>query len=281
MSENGEKEIQVQCPVCQKNKMIKVPNYIFDNKKVGNIKIQIYKGICCEHQFILFLNKKSEIMGYEVIDMNIDLSAVEESRSKDKIYLRDMLKTYGDYAVSCVIHSLLLDFPIIILRTKYEGSRASDFTYFLNKILPDSPNKKILLVSNILERDYQKAKIENALVINPTGIVINTPWKDIQLDFETTIVNKSLEIIDDSTQTYIIQDGVSLLFKEAEFIKAIIDKGDIIEEDLKNKIASNFMHTVDNKRLDLLKQILEHRYRSRNVKKIKNRLLSKLDEGLW
>jgi len=259
MSDNEEKDIQVQCPVCQKNQMIKVPNYIFDNKKVGNIKIQIYKGICCEHQFILFLNKKGDIRGYETIDMNIDLSEVEASRSKDKIYIRDMLKTYGDYAVSCVIHSLLLNIPIIILRTKYEGSRASEFTSLFNKLLPDSPNKKILLVSNILEMEYQKAKIEDALVINPTGIVINTPWKDMQLDFETNAVN---------------------LFKEAEFIKAIIDKGDIIEDDIKRKIAFNFSHELSNKQLDLLKQILEHRYKS-NVKRIKNRLLSKLDNGLW
>ncbi|MHA1474310.1 MAG: hypothetical protein ACTSQ5_03900 [Promethearchaeota archaeon] len=280
MSDNEEKDIQVQCPVCQKNQMIKVPNYIFDNKKVGNIKIQIYKGICCEHQFILFLNKKGDIRGYETIDMNIDLSEVEASRSKDKIYIRDMLKTYGDYAVSCVIHSLLLNIPIIILRTKYEGSRASEFTSLFNKLLPDSPNKKILLVSNILEMEYQKAKIEDALVINPTGIVINTPWKDMQLDFETKVVHKSLEIIDGSTQTYIIQDAVAGLFKEAEFIKAIIDKGDIIEDDIKRKIAFNFSHELSNKQLDLLKQILEHRYKS-NVKRIKNRLLSKLDNGLW
>ncbi|MHA1561305.1 MAG: hypothetical protein ACTSPA_04200, partial [Promethearchaeota archaeon] len=94
------------------------------------------------------------------------------------------------------------------------------------------------------------------------------------------VVHKSLEIIDGSTQTYIIQDAVAGLFKEAEFIKAIIDKGDIIEDDIKRKIAFNFSHELSNKQLDLLKQILEHRYKS-NVKRIKNRLLSKLDNGLW
>ena len=280
MSDNGEKDIQVQCPTCQKEKMIKVPNYIFDNKKVGNIKIQIYKGICCEHQFILFLNKKAEIRGYETIDMNIDLSEVEESRSKDKIYLRDLLKTYGDYAVSCVIHSILLNIPIIILRTKYEGSRASEFTSLFNKFLPNTPNKKMMIVSNILEMEYQKAKIEDVLVINPTGIIINTPWKDIQLNFENNIVNETLKIIDDSTQTYVIQEAVAVLFKDAEFIKAIIDKEEILEDDIKRKIAFNFSHELSNKQLDLLKQILEHRYKS-NVKRIKNRLLSKLDNGLW
>jgi len=214
------------------------------------------------------------------IDMNIDLSEVEESRSKDKIYLRDLLKTYGDYAVSCVIHSILLNIPIIILRTKYERSRASEFTTLFNKILPNTHKKKMMIVSNILEMEYQKAKIENVLVINPTGIVINTPWKDIQMDFENNIVNEALKIIDDSTQTYVIQDGIAGLFKEAEFIKAIIDKGDIIEDDIKRKIAFNFSHELSNKQLDLLKQILEHRYKS-NVKRIKNRLLSKLDDGLW
>jgi len=280
MSDNGEKDIQVQCPTCKKEKMIKVPNYIFDNKKVGNIKIQIYKGICCEHQFILFLNKKAEIRGYETIDMNIDLSEVEESRSKDKIYLRDLLKTYGNYAVSCVIHSILLNIPIIILRTKYEGSRASEFTSLFNKFLPNTPNKKMMIVSNILEMEYQKAKIEDVLVINPTGIIINTPWKDIQLNFENNIVNEALKIIDDSTQTYIIQEAVAVLFKDAEFIKAIIDKEEILEDDIKRKIAFNFSHELSNKQLDLLKQILEHRYKS-NVKRIKNRLLSKLDNGLW
>ena len=280
MSNDGEKEIQIQCPVCKKNKIIKVPKYIFDNKKVGNIKIQIYKGICCEHQFILFLNKKGEIRGYENIDMNIDLSEVEKSKSKDKIYLRDLLKTYGDFAVSCVVHSLLLNIPIIILRTKYEGSNASQFTSLFNKILPESSDKKMVLVSNILELDYQKARIEDALVINPTGIVINSPWKDIQLDFENNIVNDALKIIDDSSQTYVIQDAVSHLFKEAEFIKVIIEREDIIEDDLKKKLKLNFSRETDNKKLELLKQILEYRYKS-NVKRIKNRLLSKLNNSLW
>jgi len=280
MSETGEKEILVQCPVCKNEKKIKVPDYIFKNKKVGNIKIQIYKGICCEHQFILFLNKKGEIKGYEKIDMKIDLSEVEESKSKEKIHLRDMLKTYGDYAVSTIIHSLLLDIPIIILRTKYEGSHASDFTSLFNKILPKSPDQKMLLVSNILELDYQKAKIEDALVINPTGIVINTPWKNMQLDFEINVINEALKIIDDSSQTYIIQNSIGHLFKEAEFIKTIIEKQDIIDDDLKKKIEMTFSDKIDNKKLELLKQILEYRYKS-NVKRIKNRLLSKLDDGLW
>ncbi|MHA1857524.1 MAG: hypothetical protein ACTSYY_15890, partial [Promethearchaeota archaeon] len=149
-----------------------------------------------------------------------------------------------------------------------------------NKILPKSPDQKMLLVSNILELDYQKAKIEDALVINPTGIVINTPWKNMQLDFEINVINEALKIIDDSSQTYIIQNSIGHLFKEAEFIKTIIEKQDIIDDDLKKKIEMNFSDKIDNKKLELLKQILEYRYKS-NVKRIKNRLLSKLDDGLW
>ncbi|MHA1919825.1 MAG: hypothetical protein ACTSWX_08780, partial [Promethearchaeota archaeon] len=115
---------------------------------------------------------------------------------------------------------------------------------------------------------------------NPTGIVINTPWKNMQLDFEINVINEALKIIDDSSQTYIIQNSIGHLFKEAEFIKTIIEKQDIIDDDLKKKIEMNFSDKIDNKKLELLKQILEYRYKS-NVKRIKNRLLSKLDDGLW
>lgn len=282
MPETEDLIIEVICPIpsCGKTSTVKVPNYLFDNKKMGTLKIQVHQGICCEHEFIAFISKAGKVRGYELIDMAIDLSKVEKSHESEQLYLRDLLKKYGDYAISSCLHALLLAQPIFLLRTKYEESKASEITSLFNSFLPDKFREPMVMVSCILEMEYKKAKIEDSLVVSPTGLIAHTPWSDIALTVEADIISNALSILDDHSQPMVIQQELSKILDQADFIHEYIKSGDIFEDDLADKLSSQFDEEFDEYRMKLLKSIVEHRFHG-NLKRIKIRSFSKLKEGLW
>ena len=61
-------QIEIECPTCNKSKTISVPNFLFQNQKVGSIKIHVDTSTCCKHQFVAFFSKSKKIVGYEAID---------------------------------------------------------------------------------------------------------------------------------------------------------------------------------------------------------------------
>ncbi|MBD3342499.1 MAG: hypothetical protein GF353_25590, partial [Candidatus Lokiarchaeota archaeon] len=68
------KELVLTCPICQKEKAIQVPDSVFAQKKFGTIKIQVPIGaVCPDHQFIVFVDSKGIIRGYEKIDIQMSM----------------------------------------------------------------------------------------------------------------------------------------------------------------------------------------------------------------
>ena len=68
------KEIEACCPICGLSKSLNVPEAVLSQKKFGTIKIQVPMGaVCSEHQFIVFVDQKGVIRGYEKIDIQMAL----------------------------------------------------------------------------------------------------------------------------------------------------------------------------------------------------------------
>ena len=84
----------IQCPTCNVEKEIDVPDELFGGERMGLIKVNVEKGICCDHQFIAFFSKSGINAGYETLDVTFDISTIK-TESED-IYLRDLLGDYGD-----------------------------------------------------------------------------------------------------------------------------------------------------------------------------------------
>ncbi len=272
--------IEVECPTCQKKKKIGVPKYLFTNKKMGTLKVQIHTGICCEHGFIAFVAKNGKIRGYESIDMAINLSKIEASVSQEKLFIRDLLKKYGDYALTSCLHSVLLNIHICFLRKKTDRSRTAEISKLFNEVLPESHKQNLIQISTIWDVDYRKAKIEDALVISPEGLIANAPWSEMPLDYEKDILSKALEILDDNSQTLVVQQELQESFKHAQFIAELIMEKEIFEEELIEQFKSQFNKTPTATYLKLLKQMVKHRFKG-DTSKIKIRSFSKLKEGLW
>ncbi|UYP46609.1 hypothetical protein NEF87_002894 [Candidatus Lokiarchaeum ossiferum] len=279
-------EVEVTCPIpeCKKTKIVKIPSYLFENKKMGTIKVQIHADICCEHEFIIFVGKMKgkppRVRAYEMVDLAIDLSKIIKTGKNDQVFLKDLLKKYGDYAVSSCLHALMLNCHIIFLRTEHDTNQSNQITNLLNSFIPSQHPSDNITISHILESEYKKAKISNALVVNPQGVIANTPWSDISLDIEKHLIQESLEILDDSLQAMILKQELELLFNKSQFIVNIIKKDEIFEEDLNQKISQEYGNTISKSEMKLLKQIVEFRFKG-NLKKIKIRSFSKLKEGLW
>ncbi|MHA1611423.1 MAG: hypothetical protein ACTSYU_05160 [Promethearchaeota archaeon] len=272
--------IIVECPTCQKTKEIGVPKYLFTNKKMGTLKVQIHTGICCEHNFIAFVAKNGKIRGYESIDMAINISKIEESSIQGKLFMRDILKKYGDYALTTCLHSVLLNVPICFLRKKTEKSKTAEISNLFNEVIPEGFNQNLMQISTIWDIDYRKAKIEGALVISPEGLIANAPWSETPLTFEKEILNRALEILDDSSQTLVVQQELKETFKHAQYIAELILEKEIFEADLVADFKEQFNKTPSEAYLKLLKQMVKYRFKG-DTSRIKIRSFSKLKEGLW
>jgi len=283
MSEIKEKSVEIKCPVpeCNTTKTIKIPEYLFEKKQVGLIKIQIHEGICCQHKFIIFLDRKGGIKGYEQIDMQINLVDLANRTIGQQVFLKDLLKMYGEYSVGSIIHSVIMKYPIILLRHTDEKNRAPEINKLLNDFLPDNFKNPSATLS-VEDKEYKKAKIEDSLVINPEGMLAQTPWNDIPLTFEQNVMRKALDILDDESQSVIIQQDLETLMKKAKFVTDIIkDKSQIYEDDLKELIKKEFSDNgMSDYDIIMLKQVVQRRFKG-DINKIKIRSFDKLKQGLW
>ncbi|MFW9947856.1 MAG: hypothetical protein ACFFDX_13610 [Candidatus Odinarchaeota archaeon] len=272
------KEIEVTCPACSVVKIIKVPIKIFTQKKFGTIKIQVPQGgVCKEHQFIVFVDTKGVIRGYDQIDLFMKTIAEKEGETK-KFSIKHFIEMYGLYGVFCLIHAKVFNYPAYIIRDK----ESEDLSYVINKIgdrlLPEA-YQGTSNVSFLDETDYNKIKLneKNAFLMDTHQHILQTPWEE-KLKFEEEIIRKALDILDEEEQVILIQKNISKLVIEAEYVKTVLEKvKEIYEEDLINQIARELMLPKPSYyRIKLIKDFIKQRYSPKLAVKIK----SKVDEFL-
>ncbi len=266
----SEKVIEIQCPICKKNQTIKVPTSIFEGKKVGTIKVQIHQGICCEHEFLSFFDQEGKNRGYEVFDTAIDLTNFQDS--KIEIFLKDLLKKFGDHTLYLMIHAILLDSSVIVLHDKYvpeDNVSTKRLNIFLNKCLPTKYQKPLLFTS-MLDRNYYKTQIETALVINTTGIVEVQPWEDIQLDYEKNAIHEALKILDPHLQPVILQEEFKIIFENCSFFDDTLKKWhNIYFQDLIKEFKTRYKPKFSEYDYALYEQIVKSRFKA-DTSKIKS-----------
>ncbi len=268
------KEIEVTCPTCSLVKVIKVPMRIFSQKKFGTIKIQVPQGgVCKEHQFIVFVDTKGIVRGYDRIDLLMKTVAEREDKRK-KFSMKHFINLYGLYGVFCLIHAKIFNYPIYIIRDK----ESEDFSYVINKIgeklLPEA-YRGTSNVSFFDETDYNKIKLndKNAFLMDTHQNILQTPWEE-KLKFEEEMIRKALDIFDEEEQVNLIQQSISKLVREAEYVKRVLEKvKEIYDEDLVDRIARELMIPKPNYyRISLIKDFIKQRYSPKLAAKIKSKV---------
>lgn len=270
------KVLEVVCPTCGKMKNINIPEAVFSQKKFGTVKIQIpINAVCPEHQFIVFVDTKGKIRGYEKIDIQMATISPEAEREvPGRINLRNLIQTFGVYGIFNLIHAKIFNYPAYILKD-------DNFEYnedLLNKIgdniLPEGykGSKSIYLLE---EPDINKIKVKdkNAFIMDTNQHIFQTPWTT-KLKFEEEIVKRALEIIDEKEQLKLLQQDIANLTREVSYAISILhDVDGIYEDELIEKISKALsIKKISNYRFNLIKEFIRRNISKKIALKIKNRV---------
>ena len=274
------KNFEVTCPNCSVVGSINVPTYLFKNKKAGNLKIQVNVGMVCEHEFVVFIARSGKVMGYEAIDVALNLADFQNTTEAGHIFLPDILKIFGKYGVSNQFHAILLNTPIKVIRCEDDFNYAKPLTTLFNEFLPITYKDQMIIVSNILEKDYKKANIQDVFVFNTTGVVANAPWEEIDLSIENDLIGEALKFLDPKMQIAYIQERLTGILSHGAFIAKKVEKEQMFEEDILKAMSLQFFRNFEPEYFDLLKQVAIFRFHAKQ-EHIVNKNLSKLKESLW
>ena len=270
------KVLRVICPTCEKAKNINIPEAVFSQKKFGTIKIQIpINAVCPEHQFIVFVDTKGIIRGYEKIDIHMStISPAADSETSGRINLRTLIQIFGIYGTFSLIHAKIFNYPTYIIK-------ADDFEYsetllnlFGDNILPETYRGSNTI--NIIEDpDIKKIKVKdkNALILDTTQHIFQTPWS-YKLKFEEQVIKRALEIIDEDEQLKLMQQDITQFINEVHYTVSILDTVDqIYEDDLIEKVSKALnIKKINKYRFNLIKEFIRRNISKKIVIKIKNRL---------
>ncbi|MEJ2251658.1 MAG: hypothetical protein P8Y70_02555 [Candidatus Lokiarchaeota archaeon] len=270
-----EKELELTCPICQKVKKIRVPAQVFAQKKFGSIKIQVPPGaVCPDHQFIVFLDPKGLVRGYEKIDILMGKTKEVDVITGGEVSLRQIINNFGLYGAFSLLHAKLFNYPAYIMRS--DGSDISDesLNTFFENLIPNVyniPNKiQIIQETNI---DSVKLKEEDALLIGPNNNILQTPWKE-KLDFEEDIIRKAIEIFNQKEQIMLVKQDINNFIKEVEQTKTILSNFDeIYESDLIDQVTKDLkISKLSKNRFSIIKDFIRRNISPDLIKKIKNKV---------
>lgn len=277
--EGSFKSLEVTCPVCQAKKNISIPEAILSQKKFGTVKIQVPAGaVCGEHQFLVFVDTKGIIRGYEKIDIHLAAATVkpeEVTEDLQQMTLKRIMQIFGSYGLYNLIHAKIFNYPSYI-KSKGELDKLEDVLNDLGDQLLPTKYKETSRLNFLNEAEFSKFKPKDhkdALVLDESMNILQTPW-DEKLKFEDEVVNKAMEIIDEREQVIILRQEIAKLIREAEkTIEILLGVKEIYEDDLIDKLASELMISkINNYRLGLIKQFIRQRHNPKLPSKIKNKV---------
>jgi len=280
--EDAKRKIELTCPECQAKNTIEIPEKLFAQKQFGSIKIQVPPGaVCPDHQFIVFLDTKGLVRGYEKIDILMG-APIEKGERKEitegKLTLNQLINIFGLYGVFSLIHSKLFGFDAYIIRENASEEFENEINNFLNKITKNQYNnsKRIEFID---ETDYNQItlKNKNALLIDGNNNIMQTPWEE-KLTLEEDSVKKALEIINPEEKIVLIKQIINNFIKEVNYTLRILeDVKEIYDTDLIDLIQRDLKISKINKtRLNLIKNFI-----MRNIsEELGNKIQNKVQEFL-
>ena len=276
--EKATRKIELTCPVCQAKNMIEIPEKIFAQKQFGSIKIQVPPGaVCPDHQFIVFLDPKGSVRGYERIDILMGAPTQAEKEGEgigDKLNLNQLIHIFGLYGVFSLIHAKFFGYDSYVIRENEAEDFSLQINEFLNKVTQNQySNEKV--INFIADTAYDRIKIDskNSLLIDAHNNIMQTPWDD-KLKFEETFVKKALEIINPEEQIILIQQDINNFLKEINHnIRILEDVKEIYDTDLGDQLSKDLkISKISKQRLNLLRNFILRNVSEDLAKKIQNKV---------
>jgi hypothetical protein len=241
--ENKVRDVSLTCPICKKKNTITVPEKVLAQKKFGSIKIQIPPGaVCPDHQFIVFLDPKGLVRGYEKIDVFMGDSQTDpkENGEEAKISVNNLVKEFGLYGVLSLLHAKLFNYRAYVLREDISKYDIQQLNNFLNDITENNyfspPDLKFFK-----REDYEVLEIEEnkVLSIDENNNIIHTPWNE-KLKFEENSIKDAIDIINPNEQKIIIKQNVNSFLRKVKYsIRILKDVKKINKLDLRERLSND------------------------------------------
>lgn len=270
------KKLEVVCPICGAMKNINIPEAIFSQKKFGSIKIQVpINAVCPEHQFIVFVDTKGKLRGYEKIDIQMmTILSRAETEVSGKINLRNLIQTFGVYGIFNLLHAKIFNYPTYILKDNTFEYNEDLLNRIGNNLLPEGykGSKNIYLFE---EKDINKIKVKDkdAFIMDSRQHIFQTPWTT-KLRFEEEIVKRALEIIDEKEQLKLLQQDIAFFVREVSYAISILhDVDGIYEDELIEKISKALsIKKISSYHMNLIREFIKRNISKKIASKIKNRV---------
>jgi len=277
------KGFNVACPRCGGEKQINVPESLFYDKKFGTVKIKVPQGaVCKDHNFIVFISTKGNIVGYDVIDTSIS-SNQGENLSKEIIDLTldELINSFGFNCVAGLIHAKLFDYPSFVLRSEDFKINIDQLDEMFDRLIPleyrnDNAIKDAEFDTYVFtnENYYYTTFTNNntgAFLINNRKHVIHKPW-ETKCDFEKSILDNALGRKDKVEQLKYLAQYITQFIKDVEFTKILLENSkSISEKDLMKQLKSKLIvSTINKKRVLIIKEFIEQRFSPELAAKIKS-----------
>ena len=276
------KQFDVTCPKCGGGKIISVPDSLFVQKKFGTVKIKVPQGaVCKDHNFIVFISTKGQIIGYDIIDASVSLDQKEKLPDNlSDMILDEVIDAFGFNCVAGFLHAKLFDYPSYVIRNDEFALDIEQLNDLFDRLIP--PNYRN---SNAIKDDefdsyvfpnpnyyYTAFKREHsdAFLINNRKLVIQVPWR-IQIDFEKSILTNALGKTDKSEQLKYLAQYVNQFISDVEFTQSLLENiRSISEKELIKKLKENLkVSTINKNRIISIKEFITRRISKEVGRKIK------------
>ena len=270
------KILEVICPICGEAKNINIPTGIFSQKKFGTIKIQVpINAVCPKHQFIVFVDTRGVVRGYEKIDIQMGVVTPETGGEVERtLNLRSLIQIFGIYGIFSLIHAKIFNYTTYIIKGKEFEYDEEMLNSIGDMILPESlrESRTIHLLDNqVLNKLNIKDK--EALIMDTQQHIFQTPWNG-KMKFEEGVIKRALEIIDDQEQLKLLQQDIGRLITEAnQAIYLLQDVKAIYEDELIERLSKDLkIKPISNHRLNLIKEFIGRNISKALASKIKSRV---------
>ena len=277
------KRFEVSCPRCGLGREISVPESLFFDKKFGTIKIKVPKGaVCKEHNFIVFISTKGNIIGYDIIDASVSLD------QKDKLpidlislTLDEIIDAFGFNCVAGFIHAKLFDYNSRIIRSEEFRLNIGQLNELFDRLIPVNYRNSNVIIdeefdSYVFPNPYFyytmiKNNHTNAFLINNRKLVIQVPWHT-HIDFEKSILSNALGKKDKTEQLKYLALYINQFISDIEFTTVLLKNAkSISEKELIKKLKEKLIvSTINRNRIVLIKEFISRRISKDLSNKIRN-----------
>ena len=220
-------DVNVRCPVCEKDGKIEVLEDVMKNVTKGLLVVTIAKGIVCEHSFNAYIDKNYDVRDSFMIDFQIELPDLG-TMENNKVISHPLKEGFDVDLIRLNIPSALLTYILKSIFSKQKIVLISNqeflndhITNFFNYITQDSFEVNIKMMSN---EDYKKRKKEfKDFIIFKGNEIVRDKKKLInpkKLLTEKSIVGRFLSEYESGSSDIILKNEIQ---KAYELSKAVVN----------------------------------------------------------